>query len=79
MTNLMIPFECPICGSDGFSRVEVKGRDGVVRPTQAYECKGCSAMFRERDRFTRHRRVVLGADGIDLKSGAKHRENKSRD
>jgi uncharacterized Zn finger protein len=67
MTNLLIPFECPICGSDGFTQVEVKGRDGSSRLTQAYECRGCSTMFRERERFTKHRRVVMGADGVDLK------------
>ena len=62
MTNLMIPFKCPICGSDGFSQVVVKGR-----LTEAYECKGCSVMFRERERFTQHRLTVMGADGRDLK------------
>ena len=60
MANLLIPFECPICGADGFRQVQVKGRDGSVRLTQAYECKGCSTMFRERERFTRHR-LGLGA------------------
>jgi hypothetical protein len=68
MTNLMVKFECPICGSDGFARVFVQGRDGQQRATGAYECKGCSTMFRERERFTKHRRVVIGADGRDLKA-----------
>ncbi len=67
MTNLMIPFECPICGSDGFRQVQVRGRDGLVQMTQAYECTGCSTMFRERERFTKHRLQVIGADGTDLK------------
>jgi len=67
MPNLRLPFECPICGSDGFRQVEVRGRDGVSRLTQAYECKGCSTMFRERDRYTKHRLKVIGADGTDLK------------
>lgn len=67
MPNLRLPFECPICGSDGFSQVSVVGRDGVSRLTQAYECKGCSTMFRKRDRFTKHRLQVIGADGTDLK------------
>ena len=67
MTQLMIQFECPICGSDGFRQVEVRGREGVSRLTQAYECTGCSTMFRERERYTRHRRRVMGADGQDLK------------
>jgi hypothetical protein len=67
MTNLLLPFECPICGSDGFVQVRVKGRDGSSRLTQAYECRGCSTMFRERERFTKHRLQVIGADGVDLK------------
>ena len=67
MTNLLIPFECPVCGSDGFTQVSMKGRDGSSRVTQAYECRGCSTMFRERERFTKHRRTVMGADGVDLK------------
>jgi len=65
MTNLPIPFKCPICGSDGFAQVTVKGRDGVSRLTQAYECRGCDTMFRER--FSAHRRTVMGEDGVDLK------------
>lgn len=63
----MIPFKCPICGSDGFTQVAVKGRDGAQRLTQAYECRGCSVMFRERERFTAHRLQVIGAAGADLK------------
>lgn len=68
MPNLRLPFECPICGSDGFAQVEVRGRDGVRRLTDAYECKGCSTMFRERERFIKHRQRVMGADGLDLKA-----------
>jgi hypothetical protein len=47
--------------------VEVKGRDGMSRVTQAYECLGCSTMFRERERFTKHRLRVMGADGVDAR------------
>jgi len=68
MANLLIQFECPICGSDGFQQVAVKGRDGATRLTQAYECRGCSTMFRERERFTKHRLQVIGADGVDLRN-----------
>jgi transcription elongation factor Elf1 len=73
MTDLRLPFECPICGSDGFTQVAVKGRDGVARLTGAYECKGCSAMFRERERFTKHRKRVIGADGKDLSEAIRKR------
>lgn len=75
MTNLMVPFECPACGSDGFRQVEVKGRDGVTRVTDAYECRGCSTMFRERERFTKHRLRVMGADGRDLKPELDRKRN----
>jgi transcriptional regulator NrdR family protein len=67
MPNLLLRFECPICGSDGFRQVEVKGRNGTPRLTQAYECRGCSTMFRERERFTKHRLQVIGAHGVALK------------
>jgi hypothetical protein len=73
MTDLRLPFECPICGSDGFIQVAVRGRDGVQRLTDAYECKGCSTMFRERERFTTHRKRVIGADGTDLKEAIEKR------
>ena len=62
MTNLSLPFECPICGSDRFTQVAVKGREGVPRLTGAYECKGCSIVFRERERFTAQT-VRLGIPG----------------
>ena len=77
MTNLMIPFECPICGSDGFRQVEVKGRDGRTRLTQAYECRGCTTMFRERERYTKHRLQVMGVDGLDLKPELERRKRES--
>jgi len=76
MTDLRLPFECPICGSDGFTQVGVVGRDGVPRLTQAYECKGCSTMFRERERFTKHRKRVIGADGKDLKEKIEKRSSR---
>ena len=68
VTNLLLPFECPVCGSDGFRQVEVSRWDGVPRLTQACECTGGSTMFRERERFTKHRLRVMGADGVDLKA-----------
>ena len=45
----------------------VKRRDGSSRLTQAWECRGCSTMFRGRERFTKHRLTVMGQDGVDLK------------
>jgi predicted RNA-binding Zn-ribbon protein involved in translation (DUF1610 family) len=43
-----IPFACPVCGSDGFQQVILE-RNGVRRLTEAYECAGCSTMFRDAD------------------------------
>ncbi len=58
-------------------QVQVKRRDGGTRLTQAYERRGCSTMFRERERFTKHRRTVMGADGADLKPMLPKRDGKS--
>lgn len=49
-----IPFSCPVCGSDGFSQVAIKTRDGGQRMTQSYECRGCSVVFRDPWKFTRY-------------------------
>jgi hypothetical protein len=54
----------------------VKGADGRERLTQAYECKGRSTMFRERERFTKHRLTIMGADGVDLKPMLEERNGK---
>ena len=35
-------------------------------------------MFRERERFTKHRRVVIGADGVDLKPMLDRKGTKAR-
>jgi rubredoxin len=58
MVRLNLPFLCPVCGSDGFQQVIVKRPDGVTRTTEAWECRGCSTMFRDADRFTVHRPIV---------------------
>jgi hypothetical protein len=52
----------------------VKGRDGRTRQTQAYECRGCSTMFREPERFTKHRLQMTGADGVGLKPELERRK-----
>ena len=54
MVRMHIPFTCPVCGSDEFHQVILE-RNGVRRLTGAYECAGCSTMFRDADKFTAHR------------------------
>ena len=71
--GIQVPFECPICGSDGFTQIQIRQRDGRWTMTDAYECKGCSTMFRVRDQFSKHRRVVMGADGKDIKADIEKR------
>ena len=53
-----IPFACPVCGSDEFHQVILERPDGVRRLTGAFECAGCSTMFRDADKFTAHRPSV---------------------
>ncbi len=49
-----IPFSCPICQHDEFVPVRVKTREGGMRLTQSYECRGCSVVFRDPWKFTRY-------------------------
>src|SRR4051812_19255671 len=44
------PFRCPICDHDEFERVLVRDR-----PTEAWQCGSCSVVFKDYDRFTKHR------------------------
>ena len=52
---LQPPFECPLCGNEAYDQVEVYDRVGRVRKTQAFQCRGCTVMFKDRNKFTRHR------------------------
>jgi len=54
MVRMHIPFACPVCGSDEFHQVILE-QNGVRRLTGAYECPGCSTMFRDAEKFTAHR------------------------
>jgi DNA-directed RNA polymerase subunit M/transcription elongation factor TFIIS len=58
MVRMHVPFLCPICGSDDFSYVWVAGRDNYARQTEMRECKGCSVVFHDTDKFTQHRPKV---------------------
>jgi hypothetical protein len=53
------PFECPLCGNEAYDQVEVFDRFGAAKKTQAYQCRGCTVMFKNRDKFTRHRAQSL--------------------
>ena len=48
-------FECPLCGGEEMEQVHVYDSRGNLKPTQAYQCSKCTVMFRDRDKFTRHR------------------------
>jgi len=53
-----IPFACPVCGSDEFHQVTYQRSDGVTQLTGAYQCAGCSAMFKDAEKFTAHRETL---------------------
>ena len=55
MVRLNLPFACAVCGSDEFHPVIYTRSYGVRRLTGAYACAGCSTMFRDADKFTKHR------------------------
>jgi DNA-directed RNA polymerase subunit M/transcription elongation factor TFIIS len=46
-------FDCRICGSKEFHRVQVTGRNGKKVETESWECSGCSVVFRNWRRFTK--------------------------
>ena len=45
-------FRCPLCGSTAYDYVFVRRQDGSILQTQAYQCGGCSVMFRDPKKFT---------------------------
>lgn len=45
-------FRCPLCGSTAYDHVFVRRRDNSILQTQAYQCGGCSVMFKDPKRFT---------------------------
>ena len=59
-TASRIPFICPVCGADEFSQVYIENKEGVLRWTQAYQCKGCTTMFRDAAKFTTRRLKLEG-------------------
>ncbi len=50
-----VPFACPVCGGDEFHQVILERPEDVRRLTGAYECAGCSTMFRDAEKFTANR------------------------
>ncbi len=50
-------FKCPLCGSTAYDYVFVRRRDGSILQTQAYQCGGCSVMFKDPKKFTEQKQV----------------------
>lgn len=48
-------FECPICGSKEFHRLQVTGRNGKKVDSESWECSRCSVVFRSWRQFTKSR------------------------
>jgi predicted RNA-binding Zn-ribbon protein involved in translation (DUF1610 family) len=69
-------FLCPLCGSDGYTRVTVKKPNGHFYVTEFYHCFGCSVMFTDPVKFTQQKRVVkdvppvVGRYGIKMAANA---------
>lgn len=51
-------FKCPLCGTDGYTRVIVKKPNGHWYTTEFYHCFGCSVMFTDPVKFTQQRQIV---------------------
>jgi len=50
-------FRCPLCGSTAYDHVFVRRRDGSMLQTQAYQCGGCSVLFKDPKKFTEQQQV----------------------
>jgi predicted RNA-binding Zn-ribbon protein involved in translation (DUF1610 family) len=74
--NRYTQFKCPLCGSDGYTRVRVKKADGSWYITEFYHCFGCSVMFTDPVQFTQQKRVIkdvpptVGRYGISMAENA---------
>lgn len=49
-------FRCPLCGSTAYDHVFVRRGDNSIQ-TQAYQCGGCSVMFKDPKKFTEQQQV----------------------
>jgi hypothetical protein len=56
-------FECPICRHDSYCEVWIKDRQGNDRRTGAFQCRECTVMFRDPDRFTARRYMIKQTEG----------------
>ena len=56
-------FECPICEHDSHCEVWIKDKQGSERRTGAVQCRECTVMFRDPDRFTARRYMIKQAEG----------------
>jgi len=54
-------FKCPLCGSDGYTRVTVKKPNGHWYVTEFYHCFGCSVMFTDPVKFTQQKQLIRDA------------------
>lgn len=66
------PFECPLCGAEEYDQVQVLDKLGHERKTQAFQCRGCTVMFKNRDKFTRHRKQHLTSEQLYRLAGRTH-------
>ena len=56
--RLRAAYVCPICGGLDYLAVYVKDSQGRERRTGAYECKRCTVMFRDPERFSTKREIL---------------------
>ena len=56
--RLRAAYVCPICGGLDYVAVYVTDRKGEQRRTEAYQCKRCTVMFRDPERFSTKREIL---------------------
>ncbi len=57
-------FRCPLCGSSAYDHIFLKRPDGSIRQLQAFQCAGCSVVFKDPVKFTQ-RQAVEGLERLN--------------
>ena len=52
VAHMSVRFVCPVCAGTVFEVAAVVGPDGHYKRTGAFQCAGCSVLFRDPEKFS---------------------------
>ena len=50
-------FRCPLCNSTAYDFIYVRRADGSIFQTEAFQCGGCSVVFKDPKKFTEQKQA----------------------